>query len=95
MYNEEIKRNRMVFEIGDRVIYVPSYAKGDTKHPACEYGTIKSWNSSGIFVNYVKDGVPQMTAQHTRPEDLVLDGKGPGEPSVLEIFKTINDVRHS
>ena len=70
-YEEDIKKNKMVLEIGDRVIYVPTHANGDINHKDCEYGIIKSWNSTGIFVNYVRNGIPQMTAQHTRPKAVV------------------------
>jgi len=89
-YEEDIKKNKIVLEMGDRVIYVPTHAEGNINHKDCEYGIIKSWNDKFIFVNYVRNGIPQMTAQSTRPEDLYLDGKGPGEQNVLEIFEALN-----
>lgn len=30
------------FKQGDKVIYVPTYAKGDVTHPACEKGIVSS-----------------------------------------------------
>lgn len=90
-YEEDLKRNKEVMEPGDRVIYVPSHANGDLNHPDCEYGIIKTWNDTYIFVNYVKNGIPQMTAQATRPVDLFLDAKGDVRIHVLEIFDKIKD----
>ena len=90
MYEIERQKNREVIEIGDRVIYVPTHAEGNINHEDCEYGIIKSWNNKFIFVNYVRNGIPQMTAQATDPRDLYLEGKGPGEQSVLEIFESLN-----
>ena len=90
-YEEDIRKNKEYIEAGDRVIYVPSHAEGNINHPDAEYGIVKRWNDKFIFVNYVKNGIPQMTAQATRPEDLYLEGKGPGEPSVLEIFNKIQN----
>jgi len=89
-YELDRKRNKEVIEIGDRVIYVPTHANGDINHPDCEYGIVKSWNKKAIFVNYVRNGIPQMTAEATNPRDLYLEGKGEGEISVLEIFKNLN-----
>ena len=77
-------------EVGDRVIYVPSHANGDVNHPDCEYGIVKSWNDSFVFVNYVTNGIPQLTAQATRPEDLYLDGKADLLINVLDIFNKLN-----
>jgi len=62
-------------KIGDRVIYVPTHASGDINHKDCEYGIVKSKNDTYVFVNYVKNGIPQMIAESTRPEDLYLDAK--------------------
>jgi len=92
-YEEDRRQNKTVLEIGDRVIYMPPHAKKNPTHKDCEYGIIKSWNNMFIFVTYIRNGIPQMTAQATRPEDLWLDGKGPGEHSVLEIFKKLNDTK--
>jgi len=52
--------------IGSKVTYVPSHAKGNASHPACEGGTISSWNDTFVFVNYGKG-----TNAATKPEDLV------------------------
>lgn len=38
------------FHAGDRVIYVPNHAKGDTNHDDCEYGVVSSSNSRYVFV---------------------------------------------
>lgn len=78
-------------DVGDRVIYIPTHAEGNINHPDCEYGTISSWNDTYIFVKYVKNGIPQMTAQATDPRDLYLDGKGDGFQNILEIFNKINN----
>jgi len=91
MYQEDLERNKTTIEVGDRVIYIPTHAEGDINHPDCEYGTVSSWNDKFIFVKYVRNGIPQMTAQATSPEDLYLDGKGPGTESVVEIFKRLNE----
>lgn len=88
-YEEDIRKNKTYIEVGDRVIYVPTHANGDINHPDVEYGTVKSWNKKFIFVNYVRNGIPQMTAQATSPKDLYLEGKGPGEISILEIFNKL------
>ena len=85
------KLNQEIIESGDRVIYVPTHAEGNINHPDCEYGIVKSWNKRGIFVNYVRNGIPQMTAELTDPRDLYLEGKGEGTISVLEIFNKLNE----
>lgn len=41
-----------VESIGREVTYVPRHAHGDTGHPDCEFGKIKSWNDGGVFVDY-------------------------------------------
>jgi hypothetical protein len=90
-YEELIRKNQEIIEIGDRVIYVPTHAEGNLNHLDCEYGTVSSWNDKFIFVKYVRNGIPQMTAQATDPRDLYLDGKGPGMQNVLEIFEALNN----
>ena len=90
-YQEDIEKNKEIVEAGDRVIYVPRHAHGDINHPDCEYGIVKEIALNGIFVNYVRKGIPQMTAQLTNPRFLYLEGKGFGEKSIFEIFETLNN----
>lgn len=60
------------FQQGDRVLYVPHHAGGDTRHPDCERGIVSSTNEVNVFVRYFsKDGTLQQTAQATSPEDLM------------------------
>jgi hypothetical protein len=90
-YEEAVRKNQEVIEVGDRVIYVPRHADGDINHPDCEYGIVKEIALNGIFVNYVRKGIPQTTAQLTNPMFLYLEGKGFGEKSIFEIFKSLNN----
>lgn len=53
-------------EVGDKVTYIPTHAKGNANHVDSQGGTISSWNDTFIFVNYGTG-----TNQATRPEDLV------------------------
>jgi len=41
--------------IGDKVTYIPRHANGNASHPDAEGGRIKSWNTGGVFVDYVKN----------------------------------------
>lgn len=93
MYNEELEKNEIIIEPGDRVIYVPTHANGDINHPDCEYGIVSSWNNRGIFVKYVRNGIPQMTAELTDPNDLYLEGRGRVTISVLKIFEKL--IKHA
>lgn len=52
----------------DAVIYVPSHANGDRKHPDCERGVVTSRNDLFVFVRYAG----RNNSQATRPEDLVF-----------------------
>ncbi len=63
------------FKLWDRVIYVPVHADGNLNHKDCEYGLVKSVNDTFVFVLYVKNGIPQMVANATRPEKLILDAR--------------------
>ena len=59
------------FEPGDRVLYVPNHANGDTAHPDCERGIVSSKNSSFVFVRYYrKDGTLPDGGVATSPQDL-------------------------
>lgn len=40
------------FKPGDRVLYVPYHANGDTKHEDCELGFVSSTNDKFVFVRY-------------------------------------------
>lgn len=63
---------------GTRVRYVPHHAAGDSNHPDCEDGVVKSLSLSGAFVLYdfpgqkMTTGDEPFTAQNTRAEDLVI-----------------------
>lgn len=66
------------FQKGDKVLYVPTHAKGNSKHPDCERGVVSSIGISGIvFVKYdnaactMVTGDEPYTAQGTNPEDLI------------------------
>jgi len=87
-----MKETPILIYTGDRVIYIPTHAEGNVNHPDCEYGIVSSWNDKYVFVKYVRNGIPQMTAQATSPEDLYVDGRG-GLVNVLEIFKSLENGR--
>jgi hypothetical protein len=55
------------FRSGDRVLYVPMHAHGDTKHPDCERGVVTSTNSVNVFVRYGN----RVQSQATSPSDLI------------------------
>ncbi len=60
------------FNAGDRVLYVPNHAHGDVTHPDCERGIVSSNNGVNVFVRYyTRHGELSLTAQATRPDDLV------------------------
>lgn len=42
------------FKEGDRVIYMPTHALGDSTHEDCETGVVSSTNSSHVFVKFDK-----------------------------------------
>lgn len=78
--------------MGDSVIYVPNHAfvngKPTFNHKDCEYGIIKSANDTFVFVNYVRQGIVQSTAQATDPRNLFLLS-GESIIDVLEVFKNL------
>lgn len=55
------------FSEGERVVYVPMHANGDTKHPDTEYGRVSSVGSRFVFVRFLE----QATAQACDPRDLL------------------------
>lgn len=61
------------FATGERVLYVPSHAHGDAKHPDCERGLVSSANDFNVFVRYYnrKSGELSHRGQATRPDDLI------------------------
>ena len=80
---------------GDSVIYVPRHIqipnmnKFNFNNPLCEYGIVKSANDMFIFVNYVKNGIPQNTAAATDPKDLFfLDGT-----PILNVMEEFNNLK--
>lgn len=66
---------------GARVRYVPGHAKGDSNHPDCEDGIVRSFNPDGkpfvVYDNAVRgvmdtlDKAENWTAACTDPHDLV------------------------
>ena len=69
-------------KIGLAVAYVPTHIRIDDMSkfnwntPGIEYGWIFNVTDSHVFVKYVRNGIPQNTAQSTDPDDLFdLDGK--------------------
>ena len=70
------------FKKGDRVLYVPHHAKGDTKHKDCQKGIVSSTNTTWVFVKYdtqfytMLTGDEPFTAQATAPTDLIKLPKG-------------------
>lgn len=54
------------FQPGERVLYVPYHAQGDTSHPDCERGVVSSTNNLYVFVRYGDE----LQAKATLPEDL-------------------------
>lgn len=65
------------FQPWDRVIYVPTHAVEEYSvhgnHPDIEHGVVKSKNENFVFVNYVRHGVLQYTAEATNPKDLIKE----------------------
>lgn len=56
------------FKPGDRVLYVPKHARGNTSHADCERGTVAFTNDLYVFVKY---GTHK--SQATAPADLVKE----------------------
>lgn len=67
------------FSPGERVVYVPTHAEGDLRHPDCEQGAVSSVNDHTVFVKfdqYVKKfGWDGATSQGCDPCDLVSADK--------------------
>lgn len=64
------------FEPGDRVIYVPHHAEGNTRHPDCEQGIVSSVGklSNTVFVRfYNRIGTLKFTPQGCDPDTLVKE----------------------
>lgn len=55
------------FHAGERVLYVPNHANGDTAHPDCERGVVTSTNAVNVFVRYGNE----LHSKATSPENLV------------------------
>lgn len=60
------------FSPGIKVRYVPRHAHGDLTHKDVENGIVKSTNDKYVFVNYIRNGILQETAQATDPRDLLI-----------------------
>jgi hypothetical protein len=60
------------FKPGDSVVYVPTHAQTIpmTWSKDAEPGIVKRCNEHTVFVNYIKNGILQETAQGTDPNDL-------------------------
>jgi hypothetical protein len=65
----------MNFAIGDRVIYVPAHARGDSSHPDIEVGTVTSRNATIVFVRFGDD----TQSKGCYPRDLFHDDSPPNE----------------
>lgn len=61
------------FQPGDSVKYIPPHAQNDITHSDCENGVVKSISSLYVFVQYIRRGVIQNTAEATFPENLKLN----------------------
>ena len=64
------------FKPQDRVKYIPSiqadeFIVSDNKDEIGEHGVVKSTNQRFVFVNYIRNGILQHTAQATDPRDLI------------------------
>jgi hypothetical protein len=81
--------------IGEAVIYVPKHlqienmSKFDWNTPGIEYGFISEAAINCIFVKYIRNGIPQNTAQATNPNDLFFLN-GDKMMNVLEVFDLLN-----
>lgn len=74
----------MKYQVGDRVRYIPAHAKGDSAHPDCEDGIVRSFNPDGhpfvVYDNAVRgvldtlEKAERWTAACTHPRDLVFIG---------------------
>lgn len=60
-----------VFNIDDRVRYVPYHAYGDSSHPDCENGIVKTVTESFVFVRFGN----HETAEGCRRDQLVKVGE--------------------
>lgn len=65
-----------IFEMGDRVIYIPMHAFDDRGHPDCERGCVSSIDGNGnVFVRFDgavgRHGWAGATAENCSPETLV------------------------
>lgn len=56
----------MTENIGEKVIYIPKHAHGDSNHEDSRIGTISSWNKKYVYVNHGRG-----TNLKTKPEDLI------------------------
>ncbi|MGI9293433.1 MAG: hypothetical protein ACR2PS_05570 [Pseudomonadales bacterium] len=72
--------------IGQRVRYIPGHAHGDSNHPDCEDGIVRSFNPQGkpfvVYDNATRGRMLTLalaepwTAACTDPSDLVPETKG-------------------
>lgn len=61
------------FKPGMKVLYVPAHAKGNVRHPDCEWGIVSSVNDTFVFVRYARNsGGYRQQGIATRPEDLLI-----------------------
>lgn len=60
------------FRVGDKVIYIPSHAKGDLTHKDCEKGIVTSLGEKFVFVRYEKQH-PESNGKATDARDLIYD----------------------
>lgn len=54
-----------------QVLYVPTHAHGNLRHPDCQRGVITAWNPTAVFVRYYRDdGTLKDTSEATSIGDL-------------------------
>ena len=54
----EEKMEKIEFQIGDQIVYIPQHANGDVTNPDCEYGFVTSTTSTTVFCRFWQKGKP-------------------------------------
>lgn len=65
----DIRGNKKVLHVGDKVRYIPNHANKDRDHEDCEIGIVTSLAKNHAFVRYEKQH-PSANGQATNYSDL-------------------------
>lgn len=68
-----MKKNKLSsFKKEMQVRYIPNHAYGDINHSDCENGIVKNVGTKFVFVNFIRNGILQETAQAVDPNNLII-----------------------